>query len=67
MACRLTELRETPAVSAIRGSTSSYSRVETPRNNVPSIWLLQATILAQVFVRRNLHRPNIRGSATFWR
>src|SRR5947209_2023139 len=35
IAWRLTLLRDTPAVAAISGSTSAYSRVETPRNSAP--------------------------------
>src|SRR5437764_12754053 len=35
IAWRLTLLRDTPAVSAISGSTSAYSRLETPRNSAP--------------------------------
>ena len=34
-AWRLMLLRDTPAVSAICGRTSSYWRVETPRNRAP--------------------------------
>jgi hypothetical protein len=37
MAWRLMELRDTPTVAAIFGSTSWYSRVETPRSKAPSM------------------------------
>jgi hypothetical protein len=37
MAWRLMELRDTPTVAASLGSTSWYSRVETPRIKAPSM------------------------------
>src|SRR5215831_5663472 len=57
IACRLMELFETPTVDAICGSTSWYSRVETPRSRRTEHLGVRSRVVPQRFISRDLHFP----------